>query len=70
MKASSIAAVGGIAAVGDIAAVGEWARNFVLGLHAPLLQSFIVSRGLDIFFRSPFDFETGQNNGQWCHTNN
>ena len=43
MKASSIAAVGGIAAVGDIAAVGEWARNFVLGLHAPLLQSFIVA---------------------------
>ena len=38
----------GIAAVGGIKAVGEWARNFVLGLHAPLLQSFIVSRGPDI----------------------
>ena len=39
----------GIAAVGGITAVGEWARNFVLGLRAPLLQSLIVAHYLPPF---------------------
>ena len=57
MKASSTAAVGGIAAVGDIAAVGEWARNFVLGLRAPLSQSFVVA-----YYLSPLVYRTSH----WC----
>ena len=39
----------GITGVGGITAVGERARNFVLGLRAPLLQSLIVAHYLPPF---------------------
>ena len=39
----------GITAVGGITVVGERAREFVLGLRAPLLQSLIVAHYLPPF---------------------